>query len=50
MKPFQPPTTELARRILGEVDFHDRLIGHKMRMGHVADELEKNGKLGRAKT
>ncbi len=32
MKPFQPPTTELARRILGEVDFHDRLIGHKMRM------------------
>ena len=32
MKPFQPPTRELARRILGEVDFQDRLIGHKMRM------------------
>ena len=32
MKPFQPPTKELAKRILGEVDFQDRLIGHKMRM------------------
>ena len=32
MKPFQPPTRELATRILGEVDFQDRLIGHKMRM------------------
>ena len=32
MKPFQPPTKELATRILGEVDFQDRLIGHKMRM------------------
>jgi hypothetical protein len=32
MKPFQPPTRELARKILGEVDFQDRLIGHKMRM------------------
>ena len=32
MKPFQPPTKELARKILGEVDFQDRLIGHKMRM------------------
>jgi hypothetical protein len=30
MKPFQPPTTELAKRILGEVDFQDRLIGHRM--------------------
>jgi len=32
MKPFQPPTRELAKKILGEVDFQDRLIGHKMRM------------------
>jgi hypothetical protein len=32
MKPFQPPTKELAARILGEVGFPDRLIGHKMRM------------------
>jgi hypothetical protein len=32
MKPFQPPTKELAGRILGEVGFPDRLIGQKMRM------------------
>jgi hypothetical protein len=31
MKPFEPPTTGLARRILGEVDFPDRLVGHRMR-------------------
>ena len=41
MKPFQPPTKELATRILGEVDFPDRLIGHKMRkrMGPVPVSL-----------
>jgi hypothetical protein len=41
MKPFQPPTTELAKRILEEVDFQDRLIGHKMRrrMGPVPVSL-----------
>jgi hypothetical protein len=41
MKPFQPPTKELATRILGEVDFQDRLIGHKMRtrMGPVPVSL-----------
>ena len=41
MKPFQPPTKELASRILGEVDFQDRLIGHKMRrrMGPVPVSL-----------
>ncbi len=31
MKPFKPPTPELAKSILGEVDFHDRLIGHRLR-------------------
>ncbi len=41
MKPFQPPTKELARKILGEVEFQDRLIGHKMRrrMGPVPVSL-----------
>jgi len=41
MKPFRPPTKELATRILGEVDFPDRLIGHKMRkrMGPVPVSL-----------
>jgi hypothetical protein len=41
MKPFQPPTPELAKRILGEVDFQDRLIGHRMRrrMGPVPVSL-----------
>jgi hypothetical protein len=41
MKPFQPPTKELATRILEEVDFQDRLIGHKMRrrMGPVPVSL-----------
>jgi hypothetical protein len=41
MKPFQPPTKELAARILGEVDFQDRLIGHRMRtrMGPVPVSL-----------
>ncbi len=41
MKPFQPPTKELATRILGEVGFEDRLIGHKMRrrMGPVPVSL-----------
>ena len=41
MKPFEPPTKELATRILGEVDFPDRLIGHKMRrrMGPVPVSL-----------
>ena len=41
MKPFHPPTKELATRILGEVDFPDRLIGHKMRrrMGPVPVSL-----------
>jgi len=41
MKPFQPPTKELATRILGEVGFADRLIGHKMhrRMGPVPVSL-----------
>ena len=41
MKPFQPPTTELAKKILGEVDFQDRLIGHRMRrrMGPVPVSL-----------
>jgi hypothetical protein len=41
MKPFQPPTKELATRMLGEVDFQDRLIGHKMRrrMGPVPVSL-----------
>jgi hypothetical protein len=41
MKPFQPPTKELATRILGEVDFPDRLIGHRMRrrMGPVPVSL-----------
>jgi hypothetical protein len=41
MKPFQPPTKELATRILGEVGFPDRLIGHKMRrrMGPVPVSL-----------
>ena len=41
MKPFQPPTTDLAKRILGEVDFQDRLIGHRMRrrMGPVPVSL-----------
>ena len=41
MKPFQPPTKELAARILGEVDFQDRLIGYKMRrrMGPVPVSL-----------
>lgn len=31
MKPFSPPTEDLAARILGEVGFQDRLIGHRMR-------------------
>ena len=41
MKPFQPPTRELATKILGEVAFQDRLIGHKMRkrMGPVPVSL-----------
>lgn len=32
MKPFEPPSKELAGKILGEVDFQDRLIGQKMRV------------------
>jgi hypothetical protein len=42
MKPFEPPTKELAARILGEVDFPDRLIGHKLRrrMGPVPVSLD----------
>jgi len=41
MKPFPPPTTDLAERILGEVGFQDRLIGHRMRrrMGPVPVSL-----------
>ena len=41
MKPFKPPTTALARKILGEVDFQDRLIGHRLhkRMGPVPVSL-----------
>ena len=41
MKPFQPPTTELAKKILGEVDFQDRLVVHRMRrrMGPVPVSL-----------
>ena len=41
MKPFQPPTTELAKKILGEVDFQNRLVGHRMRrrMGPVPVSL-----------
>ena len=41
MKPFQPPTKELAKKIQSEVDFQDRLIGHKMRtrMGPVPVSL-----------
>jgi len=49
MKPFQPPTEELARKILGEVDFQDRLIGHKMRrrMGPVPVSLYSFGEVVR---
>ncbi len=41
MKPIPPPTKELATRILEEVDFADRLIGHRMRrrMGPVPVSL-----------
>jgi hypothetical protein len=47
MKPFQPPTKELAKRILGEVDFQDRLIGHRMRkrMGPVPVSLYSFGEV-----
>lgn len=41
MKPFPPPAADLAKRIMGEVDFRDRLIGHRMRerMGPVPVSL-----------
>ena len=41
MKPIHPPTTDLAKRILADVAFPDRLIGHKMRrrMGPVPVSL-----------
>lgn len=41
MKRLEEPTKELAEKILGEVGFQDRLIGHKMRrrMGPVPVSL-----------